>query len=195
METTSQSQLLALAREFYGRVTYTHKTHEKDRELWTGRAARAKAANICLAGVTTAFAIGSAINPASKITLFVTCLFAGLNTAFVIYQLSFDPSGKSDEHRRVAKDLLTLRDQYLILIQEILVSNVPTDRLLRSLETLCAETSLVYKYAPDSSARAYRLASKGLKRDQESTFSNDEIDRLLPDDLRRAAVRAPSAEV
>jgi SMODS and SLOG-associating 2TM effector domain family 4 len=184
MNAAIHDQLLAIAREFYGRLVYTHKTHEKDRERWTVRATCAKGITVALAGVTTTLAIVGAVNPTSNAVLVATCILAGVNTAFIIFQLSFDPSGRSDEHRRAAKDLLILRDRYLLLIEELSGSNTSLDRLRESLKLLCAETSLVYKYSPDSSAKAYRLASKGLKRDEELTFSNDEIDRLLPEHLR-----------
>ncbi len=184
MDKVTNDQLLAIAREFYGRVVYTHKTHEKDRERWTTFATYAKGIAVALAGITTAFAIVGAVDPTSTKILLATCILAGSNTAFVIFQLSFNPSGRSDEHRRAAKDLLVLRDRYLLLIEEILGSNESCDQFRESLKLLCAETSLVYKFSPDSSAKAYRLASKGLKRDEELSFSNEEIDRLLPEHLR-----------
>jgi len=38
--TTDSEYVLATARELYGRVVYTHKTHEKEREIWSSKASR-----------------------------------------------------------------------------------------------------------------------------------------------------------
>ena len=62
----------------------------------------------------------------------------------------------------------------------------PTEELRNELDLLHRETSLVYEYAPDTSARAYKAARIALKFKEELTFSPEEIDMLLPQDLRLA---------
>jgi hypothetical protein len=43
---------------------------------------------------------------------------------------------------------------------------------------------MVYEKAPRTSARAYKMATKGLKDSQEMFFTNEEIDDLLPSVLK-----------
>jgi hypothetical protein len=58
------SSILACARELYGRAVYSHKTHEVDRELWSGVVFKMNVANICLAAATVIFAvIAAALKP------------------------------------------------------------------------------------------------------------------------------------
>jgi hypothetical protein len=138
-EETERGKLLSVAREFYARVVYTQKTHENNREIWTRRASIAKTINVALAGLTTILAVISGVQSSSEFLLVTTATVAGLNTAFVIFQLSFDPSGKSDEHKRAAKELLIVRDRYLLLIERIPNHTGPLDEVRGRLEVLCAE--------------------------------------------------------
>ena len=56
----NREPILATARDLYGRVSYTHKTHEKDRELWGRWGCVTLWVNIVLSALTTLFAIISA---------------------------------------------------------------------------------------------------------------------------------------
>jgi predicted GTPase len=48
-----KDRLLSVIREIYGRVVWTHKTHEKERELSTRKAKRDKRVNVILMAITT----------------------------------------------------------------------------------------------------------------------------------------------
>jgi len=120
----------------------------------------------------------------SQILFVVTSIFGAVSTAFVVYQLSFNPEKREAEHRMAAKRLLYLRDQYLTLIQEAMSERTSIQQLQNKLESLHREASIVYEYAPDSSSKAYTAASEALKTKEELTFSREEIDMLLPEDLR-----------
>ncbi len=45
--------ILATARELYGRVVYSHKTHEQEREIWSKKVCQMNRYNVWLAGATT----------------------------------------------------------------------------------------------------------------------------------------------
>ena len=176
-------KFLSLVRELYGRVAWTHKTHEKDREFWSRRVRLVRWVNVVLIGMTSILAtVGAIAN--SQATFIATSILGAFTTAFVVYQLSFNPEKMEAEHRITAKRLLYLRDRYLILIQEAMSGRTAIDQLQNKLELLHREVSLVYEYAPDSSPRAYSAASKALKTNEELTFSPEEIDMLLPKGLR-----------
>jgi hypothetical protein len=147
---------------------------------------RVRWVNVVLIGITTLLATAGAITN-SQTTFIVASVFGAISTAFVVYQLSFNPEKLESEHRRAAKRLLYLRDRYLVLIQKIMSDNAPIKQLQEELESIHREASLVYEYAPDSSSKAYSEASKALKKEEELTFSQEEIDMLLPEDLRLTA--------
>lgn len=176
-------KFLGLARELYGRVAWTHKTHEKDREIWSRKVCLTRWINVVLIGITSLLAtVGAIFN--NQVIFVVASIFGAVSTAFVVYQLSFNPEKTEEGHRMAAKRLLYLRDQYLVLIQEAMSERTSIEQLQNKLESLHREASIVYEYAPDSSSKAYMAASEALKTNEELTFSREEIDKLLPKDLR-----------
>lgn len=175
--------ILATARELYGRVVYTHKTHEQEREIWSRKVCWMNRLNITLAGLTTLLAIVSAVIP-QIVALIATALSATTTVCFLLWQSSVDPSAKEARHRVVAKELLWVREQLLLLITECHVSTFPLDHLQKCLEVITRELTAVYKFAPDTSSEAYSAAEKMIKSGH-FTFSDDEIDAMLPVDLRK----------
>jgi hypothetical protein len=182
-EETKIQYILAMARELYGRAVYSHKTHEKERQLWNKKACTMHRINIVLVSLTTLFAVLSVAIPSSWWTG-ITALLATSTTAFVLWQSSFDPIGKENHHRIAAKELLWVREQLLLLIVRCRLESEPCNHLQSSLEIITREITAVYKFAPDTSPNAYAEASAALKGG-EFTFSDDEIDAFLPVNLRK----------
>lgn len=52
--------------------------------------------------------------------------------------------------------------------------------------SLQRKLSEIYKNEPQTNAKAYANAQRALKRDEGYTFSNIEIDQLVPSSLRKA---------
>src|SRR3990167_5300342 len=119
MASQELQNILALAREFYGRVCYTYKTHEKDRELLHDRVRCTKWTTVILSCLTTLFAFLGGVT-SERWAIIASGIFAALSTAFVVYQLNFNHEKDEAEHRHAAKKLLALRERYLLLIEKIL---------------------------------------------------------------------------
>ena len=171
------------ARELYGRVVYSHKTHEKEREIWGKKATCMNIVNVFLTGLTTLFAIiAASLTPTWA--LIATAISAVATVVFVVWQGSFDPAGKENQQRTAAKELLWIREQLLLLIMDCHMPSVPLQQLQKCLETINRELTAVYKFAPNTSPEAYSLADKSLKSGH-FTFSDDEIDGFLPSVLRK----------
>ena len=183
MTEEGRDYVLAVARELYGRAVYTHKTHEKERQHWSKWAFLMNWVNISLAAATTVFAIISAVLQPFCV-LITTAVLAALTTAFALWQASFDPVGKENRHRTAAKELLWIREELLLLIERCHISTEQTPHLQSRLDSLTHQLNSVYKFAPDTSPKAYDEASKALKGG-EFTFSDAEIDAFLPTRLRR----------
>jgi SMODS and SLOG-associating 2TM effector domain family 4 len=174
--------ILGTARELYGRVVWSHKVHEQDREIWSEKVCTMSRINIWLAGLTTFLAVISVKFPESY-AIIATALLATTTVCFVIWQASSDPATKESKHRVVAKELLWCREQLLLLITACHTAT-PIDQLQSRLELLTREVTAVYKFAPDTSPEAYARADKMLKSGH-FTFSSDEIDAMLPTALRK----------
>ena len=175
--------ILATARDLFGRVVYTHETHERERIIWSGRVCKINWWNIGLAILTTILAIVSAAFP-SPVWLVLTAVSAGSTTGCALWQASNDPAGKEGQHHVAAKELLWCRQQLLMLIADCQIASLPVDQLRRNLEMINRELHAVYKFAPNTSPEAYEQAEASIKSGHFS-LSDDEIDALLPESLRK----------
>ena len=72
----------------------------------------------------------------------------------------------------------------MILITDCHITTISQDNLHRCLETITRELTAVYKFAPNTSKKAYALADADFKNGK-LTFSDDEIDAMLPANLSK----------
>jgi SMODS and SLOG-associating 2TM effector domain family 4 len=185
MNNQGREYVLATARELYGRAVWSHKVHEKEREIWNKKACGVKYRNIFLVSLTTLIAFVATAFP-SFICNVLTAAASTATLAAVLWETNFDPVGKENHHRTAAKELLWVREQLLILIERCHIGTEEPGQLQASLETLTRELTAVYKFAADTSPEAYAEASAALKGG-EFTFTDREIDSFLPEKLRKAA--------
>lgn len=175
--------ILGTARELFGRIIYSHKTHEKEREMWGDKTTWMNWGTVFLTAITTFFAVYSAVMT-TKCALITTAIAAMVTVGFAIWQASFDPASKETQQRIAAKELLWIREQLMLLIMECHMPSVPIAHLQKCLEIINRELAAVYKFAPNTSAKAYAAADKDIKNGKVS-FTDDEIDALLPPILRK----------
>lgn len=167
-------------------MAYTHKTHEKARELCTRQATASKWVNIVLNALTFGGVLTS-VTSENRGLLFVALFFATLTAGYTLYQLSFNPTHEAAEHRQAAKSLLRIRDSYIHLLADI-QGNALSEKEIRSQrDDLSAQAQKVFLTAPDTSSKAYNLARRALKEREDLTFSDEEIDKFLPVNLRKTA--------
>ncbi|MFE7548047.1 SLATT domain-containing protein [Streptomyces gardneri] len=169
-------------REAFGRVVYTHKTHEKARELEAAKADKAKWVNIILVTLTSGTLLSSVITH-DRTLLYISSAASALALAFTIFQLSFTPEKVAEQHRAAAKELWYVRELYLHLLTDIHTAPEAVD-IPRRRDELLEKLNHIYRLAPDTSSAAYRAAQKALQIDEDMTFSSTEIDSFLPEALR-----------
>ena len=171
-------------RECYGRVVYSHKTHEKCVDILLTRLSKIKRWQIILSSVTTAGfvsvffgtgAVGAAIGVSVSTTLLV------LNA----YIKDYDLGELAQKHRQSAADLWLIRETYLSLLTDVR-GDEPIESIRSRRDALLKELHGVYSGAPSTTVRAYTEAQKALQQSEEMTLSDEEIDKLLPRELKRA---------
>ncbi len=176
--------LVTSIRESFGRLVYTHKTHEKEIERLVATSARLKWAELAL----IALAAGGAISvlPGTGYYLpLAPALLATLPTAPTPYQLSFHPDHAIEEHRKSARQLWLIREKYVNLLADIADAAISEDEARQRRDHLLSDLHAVYRDAPPTTKKAYANAQTALKLREEMTFSDDEIDKFLPPPLRR----------
>ncbi|MHA7064077.1 SLATT domain-containing protein [Azospirillum argentinense] len=189
MEQTTQSHddrsyeiLEQQIRELYGRVVYTHKTHEKAAEDDGKWADRSKLWQIGLSAIVTAGAITAIV--VREAVPIITALVSAALTGLQAYQKNMDPASRAQKHRSAAAELWSVRESYLSLITDLAMRAIPIEEARRRRDELQERLSAVYNTAPATDAKAYGKAQKGLKQMEELTFSPGEIDKFLPQALR-----------
>ena len=59
------------------------------------------------------------------------------------------------------------------------------DKIMNKRDELQERTAEVYSNSPRTDIKSYRAAQKALKTEDEQTFSEEEIDVMLPNSIRR----------
>lgn len=172
---------LQVIREAFGRVVYTHKTHEKEADIQFGQSNWVKWVNIGLIAITTGSLL-STIFTSTNLVL-VSAISSSLNLGFSIFQLSFSPEQKGAKHKQVASSLWLIRERYLCLMTDIISGSLTKSEIISKRDSLINDLDLIYKSAPATSNKAYEQAREALQVKEEFTFSDDELNKFLPTEL------------
>ncbi|MFZ4525269.1 MAG: SLATT domain-containing protein [Chlorobium sp.] len=171
-------------REIYGRVVYTHKTHEKCADVLKERSDYMKFAEIFLSAATTTSVLVVLFGD-GKLFQLLAALFSTLLLALTLYSKDFNLLAIAEKHKHAALNILEIREKLLSLLIDIRIGNIEIEILQQRRDELNEELINTYRGAPKTINKAYQIASKALKENEEFTFSDDEIDKFLPESLRR----------
>lgn len=173
-------------RECYGRVVYTHKTHERMADRCADTLRAYKLSQIVLSALTTAGAVGVIIRDETWIE--VTTAVVSFATLFVAaYLKDIDPGAIAQKHRDAAAKLWNVRECYLSLLTDL--PRLPREAAVERRDELQAMLAAVYAGSPQTNGKAYKEAQNRLKKMEDLTFSDDEIDCFLPLSLKRSGGR------
>lgn len=176
-------------RECFGRVVYSHKTHEKCADILLSRLARIKLSQIILSAITTAGFIATIFGAGklgAMLGILVSTTLLGLNA----YTKNYDLGELAQKHKQAANDLWLIREKYLSLITDLVMGEKPLETLQAERDILVEELHSVYSGAPSTTFQAYKKAQESLKKSEDMTFSEEEIDAFLPKELKRAKGRS-----
>nr|WP_312578919.1 SLATT domain-containing protein [Sedimentibacter sp.] len=187
MERNSQNsqgyKLESQIREAYGRVTYTQTCHDKiiSRLLKTND--RIKVWQIVLSAITTSGFI-VAIFTEDKIASILGAIISLLLLVLNSYTKNFNLIEMAQEHKVASDSLWKIREEYVSLLTDFDI--LEPDVIMRKRDELQDRTSQVYSNSPRTDGKSYAEAQKALKNDEEQTFSENEIDIMLPNSIRRS---------
>jgi len=180
----SRSILEGQLRDCFGRVVYSHKTHEKCADILLSRLSKLKLWQIVLSAITTAGFI-AAVFGAGKIGALVGVVVSTVLLVLNAYTKNYDLGELAQKHKQAAIDLWIVREKYLSLIIDLRMGEKPNEELQQKRDKLLDELHSVYSVAPSTTFRAYRKAQEALQKLEDMTFSDEEIDAFLPKELKR----------
>lgn len=173
-------------RECFGRVVYTHKTHERMADRCAATLNQYKVVQIVLTALTSTGAVG--VLTTNETWVEIATVVVSFLTLFVsAYLKNFDPGATSQKHRDAAAKLWNVRECYLSLLTDLpqLSREAATERR----DELQAMLAALYVGAPRTDGNAYKEAQDRLKNMEDMTFTADEVDCFLPISLKRAGGR------
>jgi len=174
-------------RECFGRVVYSHKTHEKCADLLDERLRRIKLGQLLLAAITTGGLITVLFGEphTSHFAALVSAVFSTMLLGLNAYSKDFEPGRISQEHRVAAGKLWNVRESYLSLLADTKSGAMSEDEARNRRDELQAKLASVYETAPRTFAKGYEAARDALKLKEDLTFSDAEINQFLPEHLKK----------
>lgn len=187
-----EDALEAQLREVFGRIVYTHKTHEKMADRFAAANRFFQWTQTVLAAVTTTallFVVFGNSREGAVISAVLSTLLLVLN---LILQNN-DLGRRAEKHTETAAQLWGIRETYLSLITDLLSPNPDIALIKRERDRLQDLCERIFTSGPRTDARAYKTAQRGIKNNEEFTFSEQEIDLLIPEELRKSTRRREEA--
>jgi hypothetical protein len=173
-------------RECFGRVIYSHKTHEKCSDIYLYRLALIKNSQIILAALTTGTLLSDIFSLfglgiwAKILSIIFSITLLVLNT----YNKNFNLGELAQKHKDTAIKLWEVRERYLSLITDIKAGLMSAATIQTKRDVLQTELQTIYSASPATFNKAYKEAQKALQISEDFTFIDGEIDKFLPHSLR-----------
>jgi len=180
--------LEAQIRECFGRVAYSHKTHEKCADAANCRLVRVKWFQIILSAITTGGLVATIVGKPDGSRL-AAWMGAATSTVLLIlnaYTKESNPGQTAEKHQETAARLWNIRESYLSLLTDLLGGSVPLDVIRNRRDEVQKSLAAAYASAPRTNTKGYKSAQTALQKNEELTFSSAEIDAMLPPALRSA---------
>lgn len=183
--TAPTKSLESQLREMYGRAAYTHKTHEKMADNYIARYRRIKTGEIILSALASSSLLFAVFGDSREATI----LGAVLSTVLLGLTLYFREASlgeQAQKHTVVASKLWGIRESLLSLLVDMNDGRSAED-IRSQRDALNASLEQIYRGAPRTDFKAYSAAQNALKNVEELFFSDAELDKMLPRELRIAA--------
>lgn len=168
----------------FASVAWTHKIQEKQAEIYDKRYRILATVNIFAASITSVwffsliFTDQTWLKIALAVVSFVTIFISALLK-------SFDLQSMAKANKATATKLVALRDELQTLNFKIKMSEQPVYSLTDEFEALQKRMHAVYFDAPKTTDATVKMAEEALIIKGDNTFSDKEIDMMLPDTLKR----------
>lgn len=184
--------LLAQVREVFGRVVYSHKTHEKQADICFTKHRWQQGVLVALTAISSGTFLAAVVGligdavPTGLVTSFIALLVTWVSLGAKAFKFEEE----ANVHRDAASRLWNIRESYISLIADLMSGEVSDADARARRDELQEAARGVYSAVPRTSNRAYQRAQHGLKDNEEMTFTSREIDLFLPEALRLDAGEA-----
>ena len=178
---------LSIVRQNFANAVFNHKKQEIASEIQGKFVFWIKISNIILVSLVLISIILQLSFPKSTLFSSVGLGFSIAEIIFLIIQLTFNFEHKEILHKNSALKFMVLRDNYALLITDI-INGLSSEAIMQRRNDLKNQYQIVCDLAPQTGNKEYKKAQKRLgtncAENEEYTWSDEEIDKFLPEELR-----------
>lgn len=178
---------LSIIRQQFAQCVFTHKVLEKATDRIEKVNAKIKLANVIILVFVLVFLISPIKFPEYAFLNYVAITITIIEIAFVYLQKEFSFEDKSKEYKKFALKFLELRDKYKNFIVDIM-NELEEKEIVTKRDLLQEQYQIVSSLSPQTNYNDYKKAQLALLgkniSDEEFTWSEEEVDRFLPKDLK-----------
>lgn len=171
-------------RKHYTDIAWTHKIQEKEADLLAKKYKKMEILRITTSALTSA-GVTSVIFSDFFLVKIITALLSFAALFVNLFFESFNLKNMIAEHKKTANEIVGIRNELQVLLMDIRLREKSFEFLENEYKRLLKSMKEIYKTAPQTSKEAVEMASKALKNLNENSYSDDEIDILLPKSLRK----------
>lgn len=169
-------------REAYGKIVYTYTCHNKKATRLLKLNDNIKVWQIVLSALSTGGFITTIIFNDTLVKI-IGAVISFLLLIVNSYTKNFNLVGEANEHIKTANLLWKIREEYISLLIDFEILSV--EEIMVKRDELQNRTFEVYSSSLSTDKKSYKEAQKSLKTEEEQTFSEKEIDVMLPSSIRR----------
>jgi len=180
---------LSIVRQSFANTVFTHKVQEVAAKNQERNVFKVKVTNIILVIAVLVLLFFQALKPENILFSYIAAGVTIAEVIFLIIQLSFSYEQRATIHKSSALKYMGLRDNYRSLITDIMNDSITTEILITRRDSLQREYQIISDLAPQTGSTEYKEAQKRLNKrgaveGEDFTWSDEEIDRFLPEKLR-----------
>ena len=164
-------------REAYGKIVYTYTCHNKKATRLLKLNDNIKVWQIVLSALSTGGFITTIIFNDTLVKI-IGAVISFLLVIVNSYTKNFNLVGEANEHIKTANLLWKIREEYISLLIDFEILSV--EEIMVKRDELQNRTFEVYSSSLSTDKKSYKEAQKSLKTEEEQTFSEKEIDVMLP---------------
>lgn len=169
-------------REAYGKIVYTYTCHNKKATRLLKLNDNIKVWQIVLSALSTGGFITTIIFDDTLVKI-IGAIISFLLVIVNSYTKNFNLVGEANEHIKTANLLWKIREEYISLLIDFEILSV--EEIMVKRDELQDRTFEAYNSSLSTDKKSYKEAQKSLKTEEEQTFSEKEIDVMLPSSIRR----------
>ena len=169
-------------REAYGKIIYSQVSHAIMVDRMVKEDRRIKFVQIILSALTTGGFITAIIFDETLASI-IGALLSTILLIFSSITKNFNFLDDAKRHNDASNLLWKIREEYVSLLVDM--NSLSYEDIVKKRDELQERTFEVYSTYPQTDSSSYKKTRKSIKNEEAQTFSEEEIDSILPISIRK----------